>query len=58
MKDKPITNTKLKVVFVENSTNQFEEQDVADLHQFFMTVINTGLNNKTITNKFLGKLAS
>lgn len=58
MKNKPITNTKLKVVFVENSTNQFEEKDVADLHQFLVSLINIGLNNKDITNNFLGELAS
>ena len=53
MKNKPITNTKLKVVFVENSTNQFAEQDVADLHQFLVSLITMGLNNKDITNNFL-----
>ena len=58
MKNKPITNTKLKVVFVENSTSQFEEKDVADLHQFLVSLINMGLNNKDITNNFLGKLSS
>ena len=52
MKNKPITNTKLKVVFVENSTNQFEEKDVADLHQFLLAIINMGLKNKDITNNF------
>ena len=57
MKNKPITNTKLKVVFVENSINTFEEKDVSELHQFLMSVINMGLNNKVITNNFLGKLA-
>lgn len=58
MKNKPITNKKLKVVFVENSANQFEEKDVADLHQFFVSLINMGLKNKDITNNFLGKLSS
>ena len=60
MENKPITNTKLKVVFINNSnpTKQIEEQDVIYLHQFFIAVIKTGLNNKTITNNFLGELAS
>ena len=60
MKNKPITNTKLKVEFINNSnpTKQIEEQDVIYLHQFFIAVIKTGLNNKTITNNFLGELAS
>ncbi len=58
MKNKPITNTKLKVVFVENSTSQLEEKDVADLHQFLVSLINMGLNNKDITNNFWGKLSS
>lgn len=58
MKNKPITNKKLKVVFVENSTSPFEEKDVADLHQFLVSLINMGLNNKDITNNFWGKLSS
>lgn len=58
MKNKPITSTKLKVVFVENSISPFEEKDVADLHQFLVSLINMGLNNKDITNNFWGKLSS
>lgn len=52
MKNKPITNIKLKIEFVENSTKQFEEKDVADLHQFVLAVIGMGLKNKDITNNF------
>lgn len=58
MKNKPITNNKLKVAFVENSTSQFEEKDVENLQDFLLTIINMGFKNNDITNNFLGKLSN
>lgn len=58
MKNKPITNIKINVRFVDNSPTQIEEKDVVELHNFFMAVIKMGLNNKDVPNNFWEKLAS
>ena len=49
---------KLKIIFAENNIEKFEEKDICDLKQFFVSVIKIGLNNKDISEQYFNNITT